>query len=425
MTPKMQEILYEISVLNDPDPNVIFERIAQAVGDYYSGAMAMINLSVEGCLQFRAMVNPHRIIRRLSTNSVQGTFCLLTLETMGPVLIQDATQREDLVGHPAIHFKLTRYLGVPIVSSQGDAFGTLCFLDSRPEEPLGAADIQFMSLLAMRVSAEVERERIANARIEEHRMAAERTASLVAQLQASAEEKRRFVNMVIHDLRHPLTTLQTTIYLLRTEEDPAERELYLNSLENRSKALAGLLEGLIQCHQIEAGRHPIQICSLDPAQHLQECVTNFVPDLSECSIPCHCEFAPDLGMVLTDGDKLTHILLNLLSNALKFTQKGHIQVRAYPVAPSSWNLEVEDTGIGIAKEDQKRIFEEFYRSPSTDHAMRPGSGLGLAIVKRLSDALQGRIEIESVYGVGTLFRITFPRELDLHVAPTPSATPEG
>ena len=425
MTPRMQEILYEISVLNDPDPNVVFERIAQAVGDYYSGAMAMINLSVEGCLQFRAMVNPHRIIRRLSTNSVQGTFCLLTLEAMGPVLIQDAAQREDLAGHPAIHFKLTRYLGVPVVSSQGDALGTLCFLDSRPEEPLGAADVKFMSLLAMRVSAEVERERLTNARVEEHRLAAERTGSLVAQLQASAEEKRRFVSMVIHDLRHPLATLQTLIYLLRSEEDPTERELYLNSLENRSKALAGLLEGLIQCHQIEAGRLPVSIRSLDPAHLLQECITNFAPDLSECSIPCRCEFAPDLGMVLTDGDKLTHILLNLLSNALKFTQEGQILVRAYPVAPSSWNLEVEDSGIGIPKEDQERIFEEFYRAPSADHAIRPGSGLGLAIVKRLSDALQGRISIESTYGIGTLFRITFPRELELRTAIAPATTPSG
>lgn len=416
MTPRMQEILYQISVLNAPDPNVIFERIAQAVGDYYSGAMAMINLSVEGCLQFRALVNPHRIIRRLSTNSVQGTFCLLTLESMGPILIQDAAKRADLVGHPAIRFKLTRYLGVPIVSSQGMAFGTLCFLDSRPEEPLGDADIQFMSLLAMRVSAEVERERLTLARLEEHRIAAERTSSLVAQLQASAEEKRRFVSMVVHDLRHPLATIQTILYLLRAEENPAERELYLDTLENRTRALSGLLDGLTQCHQIEAGHIPLQIHSLNLAHHLRECIANFTPDLAECSVRCHSEFAPDLGTVLTDGDKLTHIVLNLLSNALKFTREGHIRIRAYSLPSSAWNLEVEDTGIGIRKQDQERIFEEFYRAPSSDQSIRPGSGLGLAIVKRLCDVLQGRIEIESAYGHGTLFRITFPRELELKLA---------
>ncbi len=412
MTPRMQEILYEISILNAPDPNLVFERIAQAVGGYYSGAMSMINLTVEGLLQFRAMVNPHRIIRRLSTNSVHGTFCLLTLESKGPILIQDASKREDLVGHPAIHFKLTRYLGVPILSSEGTAVGTLCFLDSRPEEPLGDDDIQFMSLLAMRVSAEVERERLTLARLEEHRLAAERTSFLVAQLQASAEEKRRFVSMVIHDLRHPLATMQTILYLLRTEEDPSERELYLDTLENRSKALAGLLEGLTQCHQIEAGRIPLQVRSLNVEEHLRECVRNFTPDLAECAIPCYCEIDPALGTVLTDGDKLTHIVLNLLSNALKFTKEGHIRVRAYPVTPDSWNLEVEDTGIGIPAEIQEKIFEEFYRAPSFDHSLRPGSGLGLAIVKRLCDVLQGRIEIESTYGKGTLFRLTFPIELE-------------
>ncbi|MCW3095351.1 MAG: hypothetical protein JWL77_969 [Chthonomonadaceae bacterium] len=411
MTPRMQEILYEISVLNDPDPNVVFERIAQAVGDYYSGAMTMINLSVDGCLQFRAMVNPHRIIRRLSTNSVQGTFCLLTLESMGPMLIQDASKRDELVGHPAIHFKLTRYLGVPVVSSQGVALGTLCFLDSRPEDILGDADVKFMSLLAMRVSAEVERERLTLARLEEHRLAAERTKSLVAQLQATAEEKRRFVSMVIHDLRHPLATIQTVLYLLRAEEDPSERELYVDTLENRARALAGLIEGLTQCQRIESGHVGLHVHPLDVAQHLRECVENFAPDLSECSVPCHCEIDPNLGTVMTDGDKLTHIVLNLLSNALKFTMKGHIRVRAYPCSPSSWNLEVEDTGIGVPEEDHERIFEEFYRAPAADHSIRPGSGLGLAIVKRLCDALQGRISVESAYGEGTLFRLTFPREM--------------
>lgn len=412
MTPRMQAILYEISVLNDPDPNVIFERIAQAVGDYYAGAMAMINLSAKGCLQFRVLVNPHRIIRRLSTNSVQGTFCLLTLQSMGPTVIQDAAQRADLVGHPAIHFKLTRYLGVPVINSQGLALGTLCFLDGRTQDPLGDADVQFMSLLAMRVSAEVERERLALARLEEHRAAAERTSSLLAQLQAGADEKRRFVSMVIHDLRHPLATMQTVLYLLRAEDDPIERDLYLDTMENRTRALAGLLDGLTQYHQVEAGSIPLQLGRLDLSGHLHACVTNFTPDLTECAVQCHCEIAPDLGAVLIDGDKLTHIVLNLLSNALKFTQEGFIRVRAYSVPPCSWNLEVEDTGIGIPAEDQERIFEEFYRAPATNHPIQPGSGLGLAIVKRLCDALQGRIAVESVHGQGTLFRITFPREVE-------------
>ncbi len=412
MTPRMQEILYEISVLYDPDPNVIFERIAQAIGDYYSGAMAMVNLSVEGCLQFRAMVNPHRIIRRLSTNSVQGTFCFLTLQSMGPMLIQDATQRPDLDGHPAIHFKLTRYLGVPVISSQGVALGTLCFLDGRSDDLLSDPDVQFMSLLAMRVSAEVERERTALARLEEHRVAAEHTSSLVAQLQASAEEKRRFVSMVIHDLRHPLATMQTVLYLLRAEDNLQERDLYLDTMENRTRALAGLLDGLTQYHQIEAGRIPLQLRPLDLSPHLRECVTNFTPDLTECAVQCVCEIDPDLGTVLIDGDKLTHIMLNLLSNALKFTPEGQIRVRAYSTPSCTWTLEVEDTGIGIRPGDQEKIFEEFYRAPSADHSIRAGSGLGLAIVKRLCDVLQGRVEVKSTYGQGTLFRITFPREIE-------------
>ncbi len=408
MTPRMQQILYQISVLTDPNPDIIFERIAQAVGDYYEGAMAMINLSAEGCLQFRAMVNPHRIIRRLSTNSVQGTFCLITLRTMAPLLIQNAAERPDLLGHPAIRFKLTRYLGVPILDSGGAPLGTLCFLDSRSDDLLGDADIQFMSLLAMRVSAEVERERTALARLEEHRLAAQKTAELNALLQASAEEKRRFVSMVIHDLRLPLATMQTVIYLLRAEQDATEREMYLDTMENRTYALTSLLDGLTQYQKVESGRMPLLLRPVDLARHLQECVDNFTPGLVGSAVCCECHFAPDLGSLVSDPDKLTHIVLNLLSNALKFTPEGKVWIRAYRGDSSSWALEVEDTGIGIHREDKDRIFEEFYRSTPHQSAFPSGSGLGLAIVKRLCDALQAEIKIESNQGQGTLFRIVFP-----------------
>ncbi len=259
MTPRMQGILYQVSIMTDPDPNIIFERIAQAIGEYYSGAMAMVNLCADGCLQFRAVVNPHRIIRRLSTNSVQGTYCLITLRTVAPLLIQNASEQPELEGHPAIRFNLTRYLGVPILDSLGSPLGTLCFLDGRSDITLDDADIRFMSLLAMRVSAEVQRERAILERVREIRCAAETMAELNARLQATAEEKRRFVSMVIHDLRHPLATMQTLFYLLRTEEDPVERELYLDTLDNRAHSLAIMLDGLMQYQKIEAGHMPLLV----------------------------------------------------------------------------------------------------------------------------------------------------------------------
>lgn len=411
MTPRMQEILYEISVLHDPNPDTVFARIVQAVGEYYSNAMATINLVNADCLQFRMTVNPPEAIQGVRSIPLEGTYCQRTLEAKAPMLIQDAARSAEHCSNPMIQLNLSRYLGIPIMNTGGCALGTLCLVDGRTEDILSEADIRFLSLLASRVSMELERERMTLERIEEHREAVERTQSLVAQLQVNAEEKRRFVSMVIHDLRHPLATIQTILYLLREEDDPMERELYLDTLENRTKALSGLLDGLTQCHKIEAGHIPLDLRPIDLKQHFRECVTNFISDLSENSVECRCEVSPEMGPVLTDRDKLTHITLNLLSNAQKFTQEGHICVRAYPSEACSWILEVEDTGIGIPAEDQERVFEEFYRAPSADHSIRPGSGLGLAIVKRLVDALQGSIEVESEYGVGTTFRIRFSQEL--------------
>lgn len=411
MTPRMQEILHEISVLTDPDPNVIFQRITQAVGDYYAGSMVMINLFEGDCLQFRMTINPHPVVESLTSIPVEGTYCQRTMAAKRPLLIQNATQSEQFCQNPMVQLNLIRYLGTPVLNMEGVALGTLCMLDGRAEEILHEADVRFLSVLAMRVSAELQRERLTLARIEEHRLAAERNDALVAQLQVNAEEKRRFVSMVIHDLRHPLATIQTILYLLRDEEIPEERVSLVDTLENRTRALSTLLDGLTECHKIEAGQLPLYIRSVDIERHLQDCITNFAPDLRESAIECRWEIDPELGSVMTDGDKLTHIILNLLSNALKFTLEGCIVVRGLAAGPDTWTLEVEDTGIGIPAEDQERVFEEFYRAPAADHSLRPGSGLGLAIVKRLCDILQGRIEIESEYGKGTRFRITFPREM--------------
>lgn len=411
MTPKMLEALYQLSLCHDPDPNVIFQRIVETVGEYYGRTMAMINLAEESCVRYRAVVNPHRLLRGMTALEFSSTFCQFALRSSGPILIQDARQDPAYAGHPAIKVGLTRYLGVPICTPNGAPIGTLCFLDRKTRELLGEEDIQFLSLLAMRVSAELERERIILARLEEHRTAAERLRDLNARLEATADEKRRFVRMVIHDLRHPLTAMRTLLYLLEAENDPTERAVHLATLENRLHALNQLLEGLTQYDCIEAGHANLHIERVELAAVLSRWVSDFAPAFSSEPVQFCYDLAPDLGTTDTDCDKLNHILLNLLSNALKFTPHGCVEVRARSLDADHWLLEVKDTGIGIPVEAQARIFEEFYQAHPAGKAMSHGSGLGLAIVKRLCDALQGRITVHSAPDAGTCFQLVFPRFL--------------
>src|SRR5262249_18009571 len=151
--------------------------------------------------------------------NLQRTLCQFALRSMSPLLVQNAREHPDFCRHIVVRLKLRRYLGVPISSSTCNMVGALCFLDERTEEKLGEDDIKFVPLLAMRVRAELERERMIEARIAEQRAHTQRLEALNRRLQETAEEKRRFVSMVIHDLRHPLTTLRTSLYLLRIEPD--------------------------------------------------------------------------------------------------------------------------------------------------------------------------------------------------------------
>lgn len=239
--------------------------------------------------------------------------------------------------------------------------------------------------------------------------ATQQLAELNHKLQATAEEKRQFVNMVLHDLRHPLTTIKTLLYLLR-HDSGTPREESLAVIEGRVSALHSLLEELTEYHRIEAGRGYITVERVSLAELLQECVANFQPALVGADVQIQCLVAPPLHSVFTDRNKLLHILLNLLSNALKFTPQGQITVRADAVGSRHWVLIVEDTGLGIQEDVQAHIFEEFYQDEALSQR-RQGFGLGLSIVKQLCDALQARLELTSQPGQGTRFALHFPQTL--------------
>ncbi len=241
--------------------------------------------------------------------------------------------------------------------------------------------------------------------------AAQQLAELNDKLQATAEEKRQFVNMVLHDLRHPLTTVKTLLYLLR-HDSISTRDEHLEVIEGRVSVLHSLLEELTEYHRIEAGRGYITVEKVAVHELLTECVANFSPALVGGEVQIQCTVSPELDLISTDRNKLLHILLNLLSNALKFTPQGQITVRADLIGAEHWMLTVEDTGSGIPKEIQAHIFEEFYQDEASAlNQRRQGFGLGLSIVKQLCDALQGKLELMSLPEQGTRFAIIFPQSL--------------
>ena len=232
-------------------------------------------------------------------------------------------------------------------------------------------------------------------------------------LEAASRHKSQFLANVSHELRTPLNAIIgfTRLILRKTEgQIPQLQKENLRKVLISAEHLLSLINGLLDLSKIEAGRMEIFVESLTLDEVLQVAASTVEPMLKDGRVHLVREIAPNLPPLHTDREKLRQIILNLLSNAAKFTEEGEIRVSAWP-ENGSVKLTVSDTGIGIAQEALHLIFEEFRQAEAPTGKRYGGTGLGLAIVKRLVTLLGGDIGVESEVGKGTTFTITLPVSL--------------
>jgi signal transduction histidine kinase len=174
-----------------------------------------------------------------------------------------------------------------------------------------------------------------------------------------------------------------------------------------SEHLLNLINGLLDLAKIEAGRMEIVRESFKVEDVIQVATSTVEPMLKDGRVRLIKEIAKDIPTLNTDRDKLKQVILNLLSNAAKFTDQGEIKVSAWQ-EDGSVKLVVSDTGIGMKKEALGQIFEEFRQADTSTRGKYGGTGLGLAIVKKLINLMGGDIVVESEVGKGSKFTITLP-----------------
>ena len=245
------------------------------------------------------------------------------------------------------------------------------------------------------------------------RKVAERTEALTnanEKLAEASQLKSQFLANVNHELRTPLSSIIGYARLLRRETEGQISSLQRENLEDllrNAERLLGLIESLLDFAKIESGKIEVKIEPVKIEALVQEVVAIFEPMLNGSSVRVVRDIPPDIAPLHTDREKLRQIILNLLGNAVKFTDCGEIRVSACQQNCDT-RLAVADTGIGIDKAEFAGIFEEFDRGRLTSDGKYRGTGLGLAIVKRLVDVLGGSIAVESEAGKGSIFMVTFP-----------------
>lgn len=233
------------------------------------------------------------------------------------------------------------------------------------------------------------------------------------QLEAANKHKSQFLANVSHELRTPLNSIIgfTRIVLRRTEGkiEQLQKE-NLQKVLISSEHLLSLINELLDLAKIEAGRMEVYAENFKLEEVVRIATATVEPMLKNGNVKLVTEMPPDLPPLKSDRDKLKQIVLNLLSNSAKFTEKGEIKVAAVR-NDGTLKLTVSDTGIGMNSEALKYIFDEFRQVDMSTTRKYGGTGLGLAIVKRLSNLLGGDIEVTSEEGKGSQFTVTIPMEL--------------
>ncbi|UBF26765.1 hybrid sensor histidine kinase/response regulator [Kovacikia minuta CCNUW1] len=223
------------------------------------------------------------------------------------------------------------------------------------------------------------------------------------------EMKNRFISMVSHEFRNPLTTIRFATDLLQNPAFPEEKKLrYFENVKNATDQMLELLEEILLLGRTEAGRVEAEYTLLDLEQFCREIIEALQLTQENQSQILFC-VQGNATYARVDPSLLKHILDNLLSNAIKYSpnRKPIRLTLAYHNCQAKFSI--RDQGIGIPEKDQAKLFEAFHRAGNVRTIQ--GTGLGLAIVKRCVDLLQGQIQVETEEGIGTTFTVTLPLNL--------------
>jgi signal transduction histidine kinase len=245
----------------------------------------------------------------------------------------------------------------------------------------------------------------------------------VAELREVAELKSRFLSYMSHEFRTPLGSIRSIARILLDQMDgplTAEQEKQIRFIQSSAEELTDMVNDLLDLAKIDAGRISISPEWFEMVDLFAALRGMFKPIVINPEVALIFEEPVDVPRIYTDDKKLSQILRNFISNALKFTQKGEVRVSAQYRATGWVTFSVADTGMGIAKEHQGALFQDFVQLESPIQKRFRGTGLGLALSKRLAELLGGHVAVESQLGHGSTFSVVIP----LHFIPRKSPSDE-
>lgn len=269
---------------------------------------------------------------------------------------------------------------------------------------LSAEDLRLLQTVGDLLSMAIQRAR-ANEEIVEKNRALEAASR---QIELATRRKSEFLARMSHDIRTPMNAIigYTRLLLRRTRGLLDDRQYQnLENIATSSHNLLGLINDILDLSKIEAGSIQIRAETVDVESLARECVAAVAPlARSDVELSVQCTDAACIRTLRTDPERLRRVVMNLLSNALKFTDSGSVTL-SLSGAEDQVTLSVADTGAGIPADELPLIFDEFHQVERPDSERREGTGLGLAIAQRSVELMGGIIDVNSEVGSGTTFTV--------------------
>ena len=251
----------------------------------------------------------------------------------------------------------------------------------------------------------------------------ERTAELEKanrQLTRLNQVKSDFISIVSHELRTPLTSIKSFAEILLDDIDEHSAETqrrYLSIINSETDRLSRLITDILDLQKIDSGKMDWNDEMINVVDIVRRAVDTFSGSFADKGVALSFASSDDCMMTEAAPDRIFQVMANLLSNALKFTESGSVEVSMkfveapYPYSSDQTiRISVRDTGVGIPCDDVKRIFERFYQVDQTQGRKHEGAGLGLSICKDIIDHYQGEISVESIPGSGSTFYVALPEQ---------------